>query len=99
MDIAALFPMTPVPVEGTMLRHEEFGGMLAGGSLPILNLNHDAVVMWQLFDRKRTVAAIFALLAEEYNEADLRASLPDFVEFCINAGFLKLLPPEGIEET
>lgn len=86
MDDNELYEAVPVPAPGTMMRREAFGVMLAGGNMPILNLNEDAAAVWELFDGKRTVREIEALLLEEYEDDAVRQMLPEFVRFCLHAG-------------
>lgn len=90
MDDNTLYASVPVPAPGAMLRREAFGGMLAAGNMSILNLNDDAVAIWELFDGERTVAAIESLLLEEYEAQHVRETLPEFVRYCLHAGCITL---------
>lgn len=93
MDEQTLYASVPVPAAGTMLRKEAFGAMLAGGNLPILNLNQDAAAIWELFDGKRTVREIEALLFAQHKADDVRQTLPEFIRYCAHAGFITLSLP------
>lgn len=90
MEDDLLYASVPTPKKGTMARREAFGVMLAGGNLPILNLNEDAAAIWELFDGQRTVRDIEAILLDEYEEEAVQRSLPEFVRYCVNAGFIVL---------
>ena len=92
MDIIKMWSLVPTPTPGTTLRNEDFGGMLAGGNLQIMSLNHEAVALWNLFDGKRNLKQIFDLLLAEYDEEDLIVSIQEYVDYCVQAGFLTLLP-------
>jgi hypothetical protein len=90
MDDKTLYASVPAPVEGSVLRREDFGGMLAGGNLPILNLNPDAVAIWELIDGKHTVADIEKALTEIYETDDVRRDLLEFIRFCLHTGCIVL---------
>lgn len=90
MDDTILYASVPVPTPEAMLRRESFGGMLAGGNMAILNLNADAVAIWELFDSQRSVADIEALLLKEYEAQHVRATLLEFVRYCLHAGCITL---------
>lgn len=91
MDDAALLAAIPVPAKNTMLRQEQFGAMLAGGNLSILNFNHDAVAIWQLMDGARTVRDIEDALLKTYSKDGVRENLLEFMRYCINNECITLI--------
>jgi hypothetical protein len=90
MDDATIFASVPVPTEGTMMREETFGGMLAGGNMPLLSLNPDAVAIWQIIDGKRTVEEMATILETTHASSDVRKNLPAFIRYCLHGGSLGL---------
>jgi len=78
----------PMPSPGSLCRKEAFGAMVAGGNLPILNLNEDSVQIWENCDGVRTVAEIEALLLEHYQQEGLHDRLVTFLRYCLDNGFM-----------
>lgn len=89
MDNQKLLSLKVAPCAGAMCRRETFGALLAGGNLPIMNINEDGVRIWELCDGIRTVAEIEALLLDEYEPEGLRDRLIAFLRFCLDNGFMK----------
>jgi len=56
------------------IRREEFGSLIFTNRTPILALNQDARVIWDLVDGRRTVAEITQILATPYGERAQRVS-------------------------
>lgn len=83
-----LLTLKPVPAPGTLCRKEAFGAMVAGGNLPILNLNEDSVQIWGLCDGLRTVAEIEALLLNDYQDEGLHERLVEFMRYCLENNFM-----------
>ena len=79
----------PIPTKGTTLRIEKFGGMLAGGNMPILNINEDGLAIWNLCTGKRTVKEIEVELEKEFEDKDLQGQLREFIQYCLSNGFLE----------
>ena len=77
------------PAKGVMVRQESFGAMVAGGNLPILNLNEDALSIWNLCDGTRTVKEIKEILTEEFEDSNMDQLLVEFVNYCVENGFLE----------
>lgn len=77
------------PSPSAMLRKEPFGAMVASGSMPIMNLNDDALAIWDLCDGTRSVMEIKQMLTDEYEHEGLRARIVEFVEFCVARGLLQ----------
>lgn len=89
-DIMSLIPS---PLPGSKLRQEQFGGMLASGNLPILNLNSDAIFIWKLMDNKRTISEIENIILENYDQNNVHEFLIDFMRFCSHIGCITLRKP------
>jgi len=92
-DDTAMLRMIPAHAEGTMMRREQFGAMLAGGNMAILNFNHDALAIWDLIDGNRSVADIETALAEEYKAEDVHRFLLEFMRYCATSGHIILRNP------
>lgn len=93
MDETTLYASVPVPAAGAMIRKEAFGAMLAGGNMPILNLNQDAAAIWELVDGKRSVREIEAVLLDQYETDDVRQTLPEVIRFLTLSGIIILKGP------
>lgn len=92
-DDTEMLRKIPVHAEGTMMRREQFGAMLAGGNMAILNFNHDALAIWDLIDGIRSVADIETALAKEYKAEDVHRYLMDFMRYCATSGHITLRNP------
>ena len=88
MNEQELMALKPNPASGTLCRKEAFGAMVAGGNLPIMNLNEDGLQIWELCDGKRTVAEIETLLIENYQQEGLHERLLTFLQYCLENNFL-----------
>ncbi len=80
--------LKPIPAPGTLLRKEAFGAMVAGGDLPILNLNEEGVQIWERCDGVQTVTEIETLLLKDYQKEGLRERLLTFLQYCLKNGFM-----------
>ena len=83
-----LLTLKPKPAPGTMCRKETFGAMVAGGNLPIMNLNEDGAQIWELCDGSRTTAEIEAILRKDYRGEGLRERLVTFLHYCLGNNFM-----------
>lgn len=80
--------LKPMPSPGTLCRKETFGAMVAGGNLPILNLNEDGIQIWELCDGVRTVAEIELLLLKDFESVGLHERLSTFLHYCLENSFM-----------
>ena len=83
-----LLALKPMPAPGTLCRKEAFGAMVAGGDLPIMNLNEDGVQIWELCDGFKTVAEIEELLLKDYQKEGLHERLFTFLQYCLDNNFI-----------
>ncbi len=95
IDREQLLQLRPKPARGAMMREEEHGAILAGGEMPVININADGLAVWRLCDGTRTVEQIRELLLEEYEEEELDDRLFELVRFCLENGYLVDTPSEG----
>jgi hypothetical protein len=83
-----LLALKPMPAPETFCRAEAFGAMVAGGNLPIMNLNEDGMQIWELCDGTKTVAEIEVLLLKEFQSEGLRERLFIFLRYCLENNFM-----------
>jgi hypothetical protein len=83
-----LLALKPMPAPGTFCRAEAFGAMVAGGNLPIMNLNEDGMQIWELCDGIKTVAEIESLLLKDFQSEGLRERLFIFLQYCLENNFM-----------
>lgn len=83
-----LLSIKPMPAPGTLCRKETFGAMVAGGNLPIMNLNEDGMQIWELCDGVKTVAEIEALLIKDFQSEGLHERLLIFLQYCLENSFI-----------
>ena len=88
IDCEQLLKLQLAPGHGTMMRQEEHGAILAGGDMPVINLNADSLVVWRLCDGSRTVEEVREILLEEYEEEKLDVRLFELILFCLKNGYL-----------
>ncbi len=95
IDWEQLLQLRPKPARGTMMREEEHGAILAGGDMPVININADGLAAWRLCDGTRTVRQVRQILLDEYEEEKLDARLLELIRFCLENGYLVDAPGEG----
>ena len=89
MTIHNFDDIRPTPTQGTMVRVEEFGAMLASGNQTNLTLNEDALAIWNLCDGSKKVSEIKSMLLDEYEEKQFDQKLFEFINFGLTNNLLE----------
>lgn len=77
--------MTPKIKKGVKIRHEEFGALIFTNRTPILTLNHDALMIWNLIDGKKSTDDIVDIIQDNQalDSARVAFSVNEFIKSCV----------------